>query len=343
MVKQRFKQQLQQSMYDPGLLDPPPQPIPSGNLPPGFDSSTCRSSVYVGNIHTQVTEPLLQEVFANTGPLEGCKLIRKEKAFYRIVDYFDHRCAALTIMTLNGRHYEFGHPIKVKWAYASGHREDTSGHLNIFVNDLSPEGTDATLYSKLKINDLTGKWLGRRQIRCRWAVKGATSNDEKQLSDVKSVVELTNGGTSEDDQETVNEDISQLDLHRHFHSLGVGAIEEVRSSNHSESALAIQMANARMPPRQTNPPWTSSTPLPPPAAAPAGPFPGITGTDLLAYERQMQISKMGRAQAAAIMHHHPHAQLALKQAMGMGAAGAASRAIYDDGYQNPRQVMYYHQ
>lgn len=36
----------------------------------------CR---YVGNIHTQVTEPLLQEVFASTGPLEGCKLIRKEK------------------------------------------------------------------------------------------------------------------------------------------------------------------------------------------------------------------------------------------------------------------------
>lgn len=36
----------------------------------------CR---YVGNIHPQVTEPLLQEVFASTGPLEGCKLIRKEK------------------------------------------------------------------------------------------------------------------------------------------------------------------------------------------------------------------------------------------------------------------------
>ncbi|PPR96132.1 hypothetical protein GOBAR_AA24537 [Gossypium barbadense] len=54
------------------------EPIPSGNLPPGFDPSTCRS-VYVGNIHSQVTEPLLQEVFASTGPVEGCKLIRKEK------------------------------------------------------------------------------------------------------------------------------------------------------------------------------------------------------------------------------------------------------------------------
>ena len=36
----------------------------------------CR---YVGNIHPQVTETLLQEVFASTGPLEGCKLIRKDK------------------------------------------------------------------------------------------------------------------------------------------------------------------------------------------------------------------------------------------------------------------------
>ncbi|GKE84855.1 nucleotide-binding alpha-beta plait domain-containing protein, partial [Tanacetum coccineum] len=54
------------------------EPIPSGNLPPGFDPNTCRS-VYVGNVHTQVTEPLLQEVFASTGPVEGCKLIRKDK------------------------------------------------------------------------------------------------------------------------------------------------------------------------------------------------------------------------------------------------------------------------
>ncbi|KAI3912366.1 hypothetical protein MKX01_038428 [Papaver californicum] len=412
-----MQQQHQQSMYHPGLLAPPQiEPIPSGNLPPGFDSSTCRS-VYVGNIHTQVTEPLLQEVFASTGPLEGCKLIRKDKSSYGFIDYFDRRCAALAIMSLNGRHL-FGQPIKVNWAYASGQREDTSGHFNIFVGDLSPEVTDATLYACFSvypscsdarvmwdqktgrsrgfgfvsfrnqqeaqgaINDLTGKWLGSRQIRCNWAAKGATSNDEKQLSDVKSVVELTNGGTSEDGQESIHEDapennpqyttvyvgnlapeITQLDLHRHFHSLGAGVIEEVRVqrdkgfgfvrySNHSEAALAIQMANARMFfgkalkcswGSKPTPPGTSSTPLPPPAAATAGPYPGITITDLLAYERQMQMSKMGGPQAAAMMHHNPHAQLALKQAMGMGAAGAASQAIYDGGYQNAQQLMYYHQ
>ena len=44
-------------------------------------SLSLRKCRYVGNIHTQVTEPLLQEVFAGTGPVEGCKLIRKEKVY----------------------------------------------------------------------------------------------------------------------------------------------------------------------------------------------------------------------------------------------------------------------
>ncbi|GFP85516.1 oligouridylate-binding protein 1 [Phtheirospermum japonicum] len=101
---------------------------------------------YVGNIHPQVTEPLLQEVFAGTGPLESCKLIRKDNSSYGFVDYFDRRSAALAIVTLNGRHL-FGQPIKVNWAYASAQREDTSNHFNIFVGDLSPEVTDATLFA----------------------------------------------------------------------------------------------------------------------------------------------------------------------------------------------------
>jgi len=34
---------------------------------------------YVGNISLQVTDAVLQEVFQSIGPVEGCKLIRKEK------------------------------------------------------------------------------------------------------------------------------------------------------------------------------------------------------------------------------------------------------------------------
>ncbi|XP_048329398.1 oligouridylate-binding protein 1B isoform X2 [Ziziphus jujuba] len=423
MQHQRLKQQQQQAMmqqallqqhslYHPGLLAPPQiEPIPSGNLPPGFDPSTCRS-VYVGNIHTQVTEPLLQEVFASTGAVESCKLIRKEKSSYGFVHYFDRRSAALAILSLNGRHL-FGQPIKVNWAYTSGQREDTSGHFNIFVGDLSPEVTDATLFAcfsvypscsdarvmwdqktgrsrgfgfvsfrnqqdaQSAINDLTGKWLGSRQIRCNWATKGAVSNEDKQSSDAKSVVELTNG-SSEDGKETTNSEapennpqyttvyvgnlapeVTQLDLHRHFHALGAGLIEEVRVqrdkgfgfvrfSTHAEAALAIQMGNTQslLCGRQIKcswgskptPPGTTSNPLPPPAAVP---IPGLSASDLLAYERQLAMSKMG-AGVHALMH--PQGQHPLKQAaMGMGAAGA-SQAIYDGGFQNvaaAQQLMYY--
>ncbi|XP_058743753.1 oligouridylate-binding protein 1B-like [Vicia villosa] len=419
-LKQQHQQQQQQqammqqallqqhSLYHPGLLAPPQiEPIPSGNLPPGFDPSTCRS-VYVGNVHTQVTEPLLQEVFAGTGPVEGCKLFRKEKSSYGFIHYFDRRSAALAILTLNGRHL-FGQPIKVNWAYASGQREDTSGHYNIFVGDLSPEVTDATLFAcfsvyqscsdarvmwdqktgrsrgfgfvsfrsqqdaQSAINDLTGKWLGSRQIRCNWATKGAGGIEEKQTPENKTVVELTNG-SSEDGKETpINNDApennpqyttvyvgnlgseaTQLDLHRHFYTLGAGVIEEVRVqrdkgfgfvrfSTHAEAALAIQMGNAQSYlcgklikcswGSKPTPPGTASNPLPPPAAAP---LPGLSATDILTYERQIAMSKMGGVHAALM---HPQAQHPLKQ-----AAIGASQAIYDGGFQNvaaAQQMMYY--
>ncbi|XVE53946.1 hypothetical protein DITRI_Ditri03aG0043200 [Diplodiscus trichospermus] len=417
MQQQRIKQQ-QQAMMQQGLYHHPSflpagaqiEPILSGNLPPGFDSSSCRS-VYVGNVHPQVTEPLLQEVFLSTGPIEGCKLIKKDKSSYGFVDYFDRRSAALAIVTLNGRHL-FGQPIKVNWAYASNQREDTSGHHNIFVGDLSPEVTDATLFAcfsvypscsdarvmwdqktgrsrgfgfvsfrnqqdaQSAINDLNGKWLGSRQIRCNWAAKGSTSNDDKPGSDAKSVVELTNG-TSEG-QEKTNDDapennpqyttvyvgnlapeVTSVDLHRLFHALGAGTIEDVRVqrdkgfgfvrySSHAEAALAIQMGNARTLcgkaikcswGSKPTAPGASSAPLPPPAAAH---LPGLSAANLAAYGRHMELSKYGGAQIMSMMH--PQEQLALKQAaIGMGATGA-SQAIYDGGYQNvatTQQLMYY--
>ncbi|GAB2268968.1 Oligouridylate-binding protein 1B [Dionaea muscipula] len=400
----------QQSLYHPGLLAAPPvEPIPGGNIPVGFDPSQCRS-VYVGNIHPQVTEPLLQEVFCSTGPVEGCKLIRKEKSSYGFINYFDRRSASMAIMTLNGRHL-FGQPIKVNWAYASGQREDTSSHFNIFVGDLSPEVTDAMLFAcfsvypscsdarvmwdqktgrsrgfgfvsfrsqqeaQSAINDLTGKWLGSRQIRCNWATKGANLGDDKQNSDSKSVVELTNGSSEETKEATNGEvpennpqyttvyvgnlapEVTQIDLHRHFHALGTGSIEEVRVqrdkgfgfvrySTHAEAAAAIQIGNTQnmllgKPIKcswgsKPTPPGTTSNPLPPPAPAPLH---SISPADLMAYERQLVMSKMGGMQALM------QGQLPLnKGGMGMTAAGA-SQAIYDGGYQNvaaAQQMMYYH-
>ncbi|RVX17139.1 Oligouridylate-binding protein 1B [Vitis vinifera] len=424
MQHQRLKQQQQalmqqallqqQSLYHPGLLAPPQiEPIPSGNLPPGFDSSTCRS-VYIGNIHTQVSEPLLQEVFASTGPVEGCKLVRKEKSSYGFIHYFDRRSAALAILSLNGRHL-FGQPIKVNWAYASGQREDTSGHFNIFVGDLSPEVTDATLFAcfsvfpscsdarvmwdqktgrsrgfgfvsfrnqqdaQSAINDITGKWLGSRQIRCNWATKGAGSNDDKQSSDAKSVVELTNGssgsvlvGISEDGKETATNEapdnnpqyttvyvgnlapeVTQLDLHRHFHTFGAGweiPSQFCVANQSSGQMLAAQLCLHDMSRMvvcgfkslkvvDTGSVVVCSRPIsydshsietwcdnlcswgskPTPPGTSSNPLPPPA--------------------AAPLPGQHP-----LKQAaMGMGAAGA-SQAIYDGGFQNvaaAQQLMYY--
>lgn len=79
------------------------------------------------------------------------------------------------------------------------------------------------------------------------------------------------------------------------------------------------------------PPGTTSNPLPPPAPTPLG----ISATDLLAYERQLAMSKMGGV--PGLMGQYP-----LKQGS-MGMASGASQAIYDGGFQNvaAQQLMYY--
>ncbi|CAN6487335.1 unnamed protein product [Victoria cruziana] len=283
------------------------EPVPSGNLPPGFDPSTCRS-VYVGNLHVNVTEALLAEVFQRTGPLEGCKLIKKEKSSYGFVDYHDRRSAALAIMMLHGQQL-FGQPIKVNWAYASGQREDTSGHFNIFVGDLSPEVTDATLYACFSV------YLSCSDARVMWDHKTGRSRGF-------GFVSFRN---QQDAQSAIN-DLSEL--HRQFHMLGAGVIEEVRVQrdkgfgfvryySHEEAALAIQMANGRIVcgksikcswGNKPTPPGTASNPLPPPVP----PFPilnqGYSAASLLAYQRQLALSQAagsGQPMSQASAGHGP--------------------------------------
>ncbi|XP_019443477.1 PREDICTED: oligouridylate-binding protein 1-like isoform X2 [Lupinus angustifolius] len=222
------------------------------------------------------------------------------------------------------------------------------------------------------INNLTGKWLGSRQIRCNWATKGANVNDEKHILDSKTVVELTNA-TSEGKELTRDDapeknlqyttvyvgnlapEVTSVDLHHHFHALGAGTIADVRVqrgkgfgfvrySTHAEAALAIQIGNARIlfgkPVKcswgsKPTPPGIASAPLPLPTAA--ANVPGFSLAGLAAYERQMALSKMGGVHALL----HPQGQLALKQAaMGMGAPGVG----YDAGFQGvatSQHPMYY--
>ncbi|BBM98017.1 nucleolysin TIA-1/TIAR [Marchantia polymorpha subsp. ruderalis] len=428
LMQQAMLQQ-QQPMYHPGLLTAMSQiePIPSGNLPPGFDATSCRS-VYVGNIHTKVTEGLLAEVFASAGPLEGCKLIRKEKSSYGFVDYFDHRSAAAALLTLNGRQM-FGQAIKVNWAYASGQREDTTGHFNIFVGDLSPEVTDATLFAAFSvysscsdarvmwdqrsgrsrgfgfvsfrsqqeaesaISEMTGKWLGSRPIRCNWAIKtnmGSATEDSNNsngtvigggvdpamLSSPQPVQKQEVHQQDEQHQEESQGDapennpqyttvyvgnlaheVTQAELHRQFHSLQAGIIEDVRVQrdkgfgfvryrSHEEAAYAIQAANGRVICGKSvkcswgskpTPPGTSSSPLPPPP--PMGPFQGViaqtgmnqgyTTADLLTYQRQLGMAQAGPGRALLPLPHQQGLGLGLAQAP-LGAT--ANRAVYD-GFQ----------
>lgn len=66
------------------------------------------------------------------------------------------------------------------------------GPLAIFLF----HGTGLLVHNQINVfSCIIGKWLGSRQIRCNWATKGAASNDDKQSSDAKSVVELTNGSS----------------------------------------------------------------------------------------------------------------------------------------------------
>ncbi|XP_058068494.1 RNA-binding protein 208-like isoform X2 [Magnolia sinica] len=439
-MQQRLKQQQQQQqalmqqallqqqqLYHPGVLAAAMsqmEPVPSGNLPPGFDSSSCRS-VYVGNIHVNVTESLLAEVFQSTGPLEGCKLIKKEKSSFGFVDYHDRRSAALAIMTLHGRQL-YGQAIKVNWAYASGQREDTSGHFNIFVGDLSPEVTDATLFACFSvysscsdarvmwdhktgrsrgfgfvsfrnqqdaqnaINDLTGKWLGNRQIRCNWAAKGAGFAEEKPQSENQNqnMVVLTNGSSDGGGQENVSDEapennpafttvyvgnlaheVTQTELHRQFHSLGAGVIEEVRVQRdkgfgfvryhtHDQAALAIQMANGRIVcgksmkcswGNKPTPPGTASNPLPPPVPPyhilpTPGMNQGYSATELLAYQRQLALNQgagSGLSGQALLQMAGQQGLAAAQASVGLNSSG--TQAMYD-GYPNNssgQQLMYY--
>ncbi|PIA43987.1 hypothetical protein AQUCO_01800214v1 [Aquilegia coerulea] len=280
-------------------------------------------------------------------------------------------------MTLHGRQL-YGQAIKVNWAYASGQREDTLAHFNIFVGDLSPEVTDATLYAcfsvfpscsdarvmwdhktgrsrgfgfvafrnqqdaQSAINDLTGKWLGNRQIRCNWASKGAGGYEDKESNENQNAVVLTNG-TPDGAQDSGNteapennptfttvyvgnlaHEVTQAELHRQFYNLGAGVIEEVRIQRdkgfgfvryytHEEAALAIQLANGRIVcgksmkcswGNKPTPAGIASNPLPPPVP----PYHILAGPGM----------NQGYSAAELLAYQR---QLALNQVAGSGLSG----------------------
>jgi len=231
------------------------------------------------------------------------------------------------------------------------------------------------------ITEMSGKWLGSRQIRCNWATKN--NSEEKPETDNHNAVVLTNGGSSNSatdasqdggskenpehnpDCTTVyvgnlGHEVNRDELHRHFYNLGVGAIEEirvqqekgfgfVRYSTHGEAALAIQMANGlvvRGKPLKCS--W-GNKPTPPGTASKPLPPP------VAPYQPAVAMPGVPQGFTAAELLAYQR-QLALSQAAAGQIAGqhglagqvsagllAGSQALYD-GYPNQssaQQLMYY--
>ncbi|RWW62134.1 hypothetical protein BHE74_00030762, partial [Ensete ventricosum] len=180
---------------------------------------------YVGNVHLQVTEALLQEVFQSTGPVEGCKLIRKEKvSFLSYFHTYASNSCSIKLKLKYDLHLSFlGFAIAIPCEYAGlanplkligrmpvGKERTRQVQFQIIsctkILDARVMWDQKTGRSRgfgfvsfrnqqdaqSAINDLTGKWLGSRQIRCNWATKGANTSEDKQNSDSKSVVDLAN-------------------------------------------------------------------------------------------------------------------------------------------------------
>uniref|UniRef100_A0A1A7YM15 Nucleolysin TIAR n=2 Tax=Iconisemion striatum TaxID=60296 RepID=A0A1A7YM15_9TELE len=190
-----------------------------------MDDESYPRTLYVGNLSWDVTEVLILQLFSQIGPCKSCKMITEHTSNdpYCFVEFFEHRDAAAALAAMNGRKI-LGKEVKVNWATTpSSQKKDTSNHFHVFVGDLNPEITtedvraafspfgkisDArvvkdmttgkskgygfvSFYNKLDaenaIINMTGQWLGGRQIRTNWATrkppapKSAQDNGSKQL------------------------------------------------------------------------------------------------------------------------------------------------------------------
>ncbi|KAK4784915.1 hypothetical protein SAY86_001604 [Trapa natans] len=246
-------------------------------------------------------------------------------------------------------------------------QETTSGHYNIFVGDLSPEIMDSTLFTCFSVysscSDASVMW-DQKTGRSRGFGFVSFRNHQDAQNAINDLNDDGHERSTDDSPENnplyrtvyvgnLAPEVSFVELHLHFHSLGAGAIEDVRVqrdkgfgfvrySTHAEAALAIQLGHSRIlcgkpikcswGNKQT-PLGVNSNPLHPPATAL---FPGFTVAELAAHQRQM-----------ALMHPSlPQAGLKQAAALGMGQAGP-SRAINDRGFpgiatNQQLMLMYYY-
>lgn len=174
-----------------------------------MSDESCPKTLYVGNLDVSVSEDLLCTLFAQIGPVKGCKIIREPgNDPYAFVEFTNHQSASTALAAMNKRVF-LDKEMKVNWATSPGNqpKTDTSNHHHIFVGDLSPEiETDTlreafapfgeisncrivrdpqTLKSKgyafvsfvkkaeaeNAIQAMNGQWLGSRSIRTNWSTR----------------------------------------------------------------------------------------------------------------------------------------------------------------------------
>uniref|UniRef100_A0A672GTP7 Nucleolysin TIAR n=1 Tax=Salarias fasciatus TaxID=181472 RepID=A0A672GTP7_SALFA len=212
---------------------------------------------------------------------------------YCFVEFYEHRDAASALAAMNGRKI-LGKEVKVNWATTpSSQKKDTSNHFHVFVGDLNPEIStedvkaafapfgkisDArvvkdmttgkskgygfvSFYNKLDaenaIVNMSGQWLGGRQIRTNWATrkppapKNTQDNGSKQLrfDDVVTQSSLQNctvycggiqSGLSEHLMRQTFSPFGQIMEVRVFPEKGYSFI---RFSSHDSAAHAIVSVN----------------------------------------------------------------------------------------------------
>ncbi|KAL6996373.1 hypothetical protein U1Q18_006502 [Sarracenia purpurea var. burkii] len=118
----------------------PPQSVP----PPGI---LPKSSLYVGDLHPEVTEMDLAEAFRPMGSLASVRLCRdklsQQSLRYAYINFFSPSDASKALTSLN--HTELkGYPMRIMWCQRDPLTRKT-GVGNLFVKNLDPSVTSARL------------------------------------------------------------------------------------------------------------------------------------------------------------------------------------------------------
>jgi len=132
----------------------------------GGGNPNLPKTLYVGNLHPEVSESLLLTMFGHMGPVKGCKIIREpgNNDPYAFIEFGNNQAASAALTAMNHRRC-LDKEMKVNWATSNtgagggygqgqsgggmgggaGPKVDTSNHHHIFVGDLSPEIETETL------------------------------------------------------------------------------------------------------------------------------------------------------------------------------------------------------